>query len=183
LEKKKKPEKILYETKLGELIRIFSFLLKGRASEVNKLVAILGSINSPYEILNQETAKGKFLFKRSEKVGRSFYDLLEKALSQVGKEKLFVFTYPSSKMSFTADLSNELLYRYPNKLIIVAREKDGEMRLSFRSGKMKVRPILEKALVGVRGYGGGHLYACGGNIKQSDFNKFIDNIKKQIKEV
>ena len=39
---------------------------------------------------------------------------------------------------------------------------------------------MEKALQGVQGYGGGHLHACGANIKVEDFDRFVDNIKKLI---
>ena len=52
--------------------------------------------------------------------------------------------------------------------------------MSLRSGKIKVLPILEKALKDVNGYGGGHLYAAGANVKKEDFQKFIDKIKNLV---
>jgi len=39
---------------------------------------------------------------------------------------------------------------------------------------------LEKALVGIDGYGGGHEHACGAAIKKHDFKKFIENIEAQL---
>ncbi len=40
--------------------------------------------------------------------------------------------------------------------------------------------IIEKALVGISGYGGGHEHACGACVKVEDFNQFIDNFKKEL---
>ena len=84
-------------------------------------------------------------------------------------------------MSFTGDLSNELLFRFPKRVILVGREKNGEVKLSLRSGpKIKLSEILEKALVGIDGYGGGHEYACGACVKSEDFKRFVSNLKKLI---
>jgi len=48
-------------------------------------------------------------------------------------------------------------------------------------GDIKIKPILEKALRNVEGYGGGHDYACGANVAKKDFLDFLDVIKKEIK--
>ncbi len=53
----KTPGDILYNSKLGHLIRIFSFVLKGRTDDVMKCVKILTRIESPYEILNKEVRR------------------------------------------------------------------------------------------------------------------------------
>ena len=178
----KDPNIALFETELGKLCRIFSFILKGKTSDVMKCINILCRIESPYEILRQETPRGKFIFKRAEKVGKQYYELLKKAL-EAGKEddKLLLFIYPSGKMSFTGDLSNELLHRFPDRVIIVAREKDGNMRLSIRSKHYVILPILNHALKDVEGYGGGHEYACGANVAKKDFKKFVDAIRNNLK--
>jgi len=106
--------------------------------------------------------------------------MLKKALKNIEDNKMLLFTY-SNTMSFTGDLSNELLYRFPKKLIIVAREKSGEMKCSLRSsGHVSVSNILKKALVGIDGYGGGHEHACGACIKKEDFTRFVENIRKEL---
>ncbi len=180
LNKIKKPEKALYETKLGEIIRIFSFILKGKTSEVMKCVKILTRIKDPYELLEGKTAQAAFIIKRYKKIEENYNKLLDDAIKSKNKSKILLFTY-SNKMSFTGDLSNELLYRFPKKLTIVAREKDGEMKCSLRASKnISVSKIVEKALLNVNGYGGGHEHACGACIKKEDFSKFVENIKKEI---
>jgi nanoRNase/pAp phosphatase (c-di-AMP/oligoRNAs hydrolase) len=83
-------------------------------------------------------------------------------------------------MSFTSDLSNELLYRFPNKIIIIGREKDSEIKFSIRSSNVLLPPIIEKALQGMEGYGGGHEYACGAVIKKKDLEDFMERFRKEI---
>ncbi|MDD5086562.1 MAG: DHH family phosphoesterase [Candidatus Nanoarchaeia archaeon] len=176
----KKPEKALYETKIGDIIRILSFILKGKTSEVMKCVKILTRIKDPYELLEGKTPQSNYVLKRYKSLDEEYKQLLNDALKYDEKSKILLFTY-SNKISFTGDLSNELLYRFPKKLIIVAREKDGEMKCSLRSSdKISVSKIVEKALAGIEGYGGGHEHACGACIKKQDFNKFVENIKKEI---
>lgn len=177
----KSPEQVIFETKFGELIRIFSFLLKGKTSDVSKSINIIKKINNPREIIYQESPKGKFLYKRAEKISKLYNELLEKAVKySKDEEKILLFIYPSSKISFTSELSNELLYKYPDRIIIIGREKDDEIKLSLRSSKTELPPIIEKSLENVKGYGGGHKFACGANISKGDFKTFIENFKSLL---
>ncbi|MDD5133112.1 MAG: DHH family phosphoesterase [Candidatus Nanoarchaeia archaeon] len=185
LEDQKKPEDILFNSKLGTLVKLFSFNLKGKTSDVRKNIAILSKIETPYEILNQETSKGKLLYKNYTKINKAYEELLAKAIESMKYQKdkrILLFIYPSAKTSFTTELSNELLYKYPDRLIIIGREKGDEIKMSLRSSKLILPGIIEKALVNVKGYGGGHDYACGSSVAKEDFPIFIDNIKNQIGE-
>ena len=86
-------------------------------------------------------------------------------------------------MSFTSDLSNELLYKFKDKVIIICREKNGEMKCSIRNhyeNKLKVSYVIKKALKGVDGYGGGHDHACGACIKVESFDIFLEQFKEQL---
>lgn len=177
----KKPDKALFATRLGELIKIFSFILKGKTEEVMKCVKILTRIDSPYEILDGTTPPGKYILKRARKIGESYEELLKDAIKSVKKDKLMLYTYVGKEYSFTKEISNELLFKYPNKIILVCREKNGEMKCSMRSGKKVILPpILEKALHDIDGYGGGHEHACGVCVKNEDFSQFLENLKALI---
>ncbi len=178
----KEPGKISYGTDAGKLIRLYNFVLKGKTSEVNKCISILTKIQNPYEILNKETTRAKYVYKRYEKVEKEYKELLENAEKWVKKDKFLVFIYPSRKISLTADLSNELSYKHPDKVIVVGREKDGEIRMGLRGKDRRIDLALKKALIGIRGYGGGHEFACGGNVKKEDFQKFIEQLKEAIRE-
>jgi len=173
------PGEILFTTNLGKLARIFSFVLKGKSSDVKKSFKTLTRIESPYEILNQESSRGKFIYKQFEKINEGYVELINSAIKQVTKDPMLVYIYTENKMSFSGDLANELLFRYPTKLIIVGREKKGEIKMSLRSSKLLL-PILKKSLEGIEGYGGGHEYACGANIKKAHFENFLENIRKHL---
>ena len=105
---------------------------------------------------------------------------METGIKQASDEKLLIFIYPDDKMSLTGDLSNELLYKFPDKIIIVGRRKNDEVKMSMRSKNIILPPILEKALAGLEGYGGGHEFACGANVKEIDFKEFVEKMKKNI---
>ncbi|MBI1970048.1 DHH family phosphoesterase [Candidatus Woesearchaeota archaeon] len=179
----KKPEQALFQSKLGELVKIFAFILKGKASEIKKYVNILTRIQNPYEILEQKTAQGKFVYKKYQEINKLYATLLQKAKQAKTKDSFLIFKYPDDKMSFTKELSNELLFLHPEKLIIVGRVKSGEVKISLRSSKMKLNQILQKALEGLpESYGGGHEYACGAVVKEKDFEPFIANLRDLTKQ-
>ena len=106
--------------------------------------------------------------------------MLKSAVKAATRDKLFVFTYDDDKMSFTGDIANELLYKFPDKVILVGRKKDDDVRMSIRSKNTILPPLLDKSLAGLEGYGGGHEYACGANVKQRDFKEFVDRMNKYI---
>lgn len=176
----KKPGKALFESQIGKISEIFNFVLKGKTQDAMTAVKVLTRIKEPEEILKQTTPQGKFIYKRYLFVREKYDELLNEAKKQITKDKLFIFKYQESKMSFSGELSNEFLYKYPEKIIIVAREKSGEMKCSLRSASVKILKPLEKALVGINGRGGGHEYACGAVIKKEDFDLFVDNLKRQL---
>ncbi len=179
LPKKMDLAEMVFKQPIGTLVRIFSFLLKGPTSEVNKCVKILTRITSPEEILEQKTSAGKYLYKHYEMINQKYVPLFEAAKKQAGKDKLLLFYYTEDKWSFTSELANEFSALHPNKVILIAREKSGEMKCSLRS-KNPILPALEKALVGVEGYGGGHPVACGAVIKKEDWEKFLGQFRKEI---
>jgi len=175
----KKPEVALHDSKIGELIQIISFNLKGKASDVMKSVKVLTRIKEPEEILEQKTAGGRFIYKKYVKL-KEKYDALVSQIKFETDDKLIVFVYKSPDYSFSAELSNELIYKHPDKVILVVWEYNGEYKCSLRSTKVKLPHIIEKALRNVNGYGGGHDHAAGACVKIGDFETFVHNLKEQI---
>lgn len=170
----------LYQKPVGKLIRVFSFLLKGKLSEVKKSVKVLSRIKEPEELLNQTSAQGRFLYKRFEKINQKYELLLSQAKKQVSRSRILLFFYTENQWSFTSDLSNELSSLYPKKIIIIARKKSGEMKCSIRA-RINIDTILERALKGIGGYGGGHPQACGAVVKEEDWELFLQNFKRELK--
>ncbi|RLE38749.1 hypothetical protein DRJ17_03045 [Candidatus Woesearchaeota archaeon] len=176
----KKPEDALFKTRLGDLIRISSFVTKGKISEVMKCVKIFTRIKSPYEILNQETAQGKYIYRRYEKINKEYKILLRRILKSKKGKKILVFPYKEIKHCFTKELANELLYLFPDKVILIAREKAGEMKTSLRARDVVLPPIVKKVFTEIEGYGGGHEHACGAVVKKKDFDRFVKLIEDNI---
>jgi single-stranded DNA-specific DHH superfamily exonuclease len=177
----KDPGSLLFDTPLGKLARIFSFILKGTTQDAMKAVKVLTRIDSPDEILSQSTDRGRFIYRKFEKINMDYQELLATAASSATEDPFLMFVYPASRMSFTGDLSNELLYRFPGKIVIVGREKNGEVKCSLRSGpKIDMLGMLNKAIQGIKGYGGGHEQACGAVVDVEDFPRFISNLRGEL---
>ncbi|MCX6707276.1 MAG: DHHA1 domain-containing protein [Candidatus Woesearchaeota archaeon] len=175
-----RPEEALFSQKIGQLVQIFSFVLKGKTDDVVRCMKILTRITSPYEIMLQQTPSGSFIYKRYMGIKEHYDKLIKRAKSHVTKDDIFIYQYEGEKYSFSSELSNELLYNYPTKVILVGRNKSGEIKYSMRASHKNLPPILERALQGVEGFGGGHEHACGIVIKESSNDRFIDQLKKAL---
>lgn len=174
------PSKALFETRMGLLVKILWFNLLGLPKDYKKSVLTLTRIKDPAEILDQTTAQGKFIYKRYATLEKEYQSLL-KSVKVEKDDPIILFQYTEAKISFTAYLSNEILYKNPNKIIIIARKKDGSYKCSFRSsGTVTIKPLLEKALEGLDATGGGHDHACGAVIKEDDFEYVLNKIREQI---
>jgi single-stranded DNA-specific DHH superfamily exonuclease len=176
-----RPEKALFDSPYSKVIKMMNFILKGSTEDVMKCVRIFTRVESPYELIRGESSRANYIMKRFSRISMMYDKLLAYSMKSVTKSRLLVVTYNEDKMSFTGELSNELLYRYPDKVILVAREKSGEMKCSLRSGPdINLQKILETALVGINGYGGGHEHACGACTKVEDFRKFREQLKAAL---
>ncbi len=168
----------LFKTKLGELVKIIDFNLKGTTTEVMKSVKVLTRIKDPYEILNQTTPKGKFLYKKFANINEQYTE--QKNRVEITEDPIIFFKYTNNKLAISSMLSNELLFENPDKIIMIAREKADELMLSIRSTNINIEKVLSKALDGINGYGGGHDNACGACIKKDNFEDFMTNFKKHL---
>ncbi|NQV08777.1 DHH family phosphoesterase [Candidatus Woesearchaeota archaeon] len=176
----KKPEDAMFTTEIGRLGKILGFNLKGNIKEVMKSIKVLTRINDPFEILNGLTPQGKFILKKYEKIDRVYTEILDGASGSKPDGKFLIYKYFDNKMSVTKEVSNETLYRNPDKIVIIGRVKSDEVKMSIRSRDYNVRELLGKALQGVEGFGGGHEHACGAVVKEDDFEDFIENFKREV---
>ncbi|MBU2561645.1 MAG: DHH family phosphoesterase [Nanoarchaeota archaeon] len=178
----RRPEKALFDSPFSKVIKMMNFVLKGRTQDVMKCVKIFTRIESPHELMEGSTSRAKYIVKRFEGINDLYEKLLAFSMKKVSKGRLLVVTYKEDKMSFTGELSNELLYRYPDKVVLVAREKSGEMKCSLRTSPgLNLPSVIGKALDGVSGYGGGHEYACGACVNVEDFPRFVKQIREAIR--
>jgi single-stranded DNA-specific DHH superfamily exonuclease len=176
------PEEVLFNSKFGKLARILSFCLKGHIGDVKKCINIMTRIKTPYELLNQETPQAKFMYKRFKKIDDEYQETLKDAVNSKTKDEILLFLYKQDRMSLNPDLANELMYKFPEKVIMVGREKSGEVKLSIRGNNYNLPSVLDAGLEGCEGYGGGHEHAVGANVKKSDFDKFLEQFRMGMKK-
>lgn len=172
----------VYQQPMGRLVKLFFFILKGPSGEVRKSIKILTRIKDPDEIFQQKTPQGRFLYKRFEEINQRYEVILKDAQKAVTKSKILLYRYTEDQWSFTVNLANELTNLYPQKVIIIARKKANEFKCSLRA-HFPIDKVLEKALVGIKGYGGGHPQACGATIKAEDWERFLKQFKEEVKAV
>ncbi len=176
----KTPEDALFATKLGRLVKIMSFVLKGRQSDIMRAIEIMKKIDDPYDILEGKTEHGKKLHKFFNRINDQ-YESLRKMLKQSKQEGNFiVFNYPNSETSFTKDLSNEVLFENPDKIVVIGRDDREEVKMSIRASNYILPPLLEEALSGFQGLGGGHEHACGARVRSDQFDDFMEKFKACI---
>lgn len=176
------PGEIIFDTTFGVLIRNFIYSLKGRAQDSKQCIKVLTRIENPYEILRQESSRGKFIWKHYLNMERKYMRIREEAFAAKTKSKVFLYTYPSSQDSFTSLISNEMIYRHPDKIVIIGRVKDDKVVMSLRSTSISLPDIIHKSLEGLDGYGGGHDLACGANVLNEQFGTFMKRFKKYATE-
>ena len=171
-------QEALYETKIGKVTRVLSFIQKGPIKKTMNCIKILTRVAGPDDFLEQKTNQGKYLWKWFNEVNGAYEELKQSVTAS--DEPLLLFVYTEDKMSFTSDLSNELLYKYPGKTILICRQKGLEMKCSIRNTDKILPPAINKSLAGLTGYGGGHDHACGICVNVDNFNVFLERLKKEL---
>ncbi len=179
------PAEVLYETELGRLIRIVWFNLKGNKGEVKKSIKVMTRIKDPLDIVEEKTPEGKFIHKRAKEIFRHYETIMEEAESRFKKDDdLLVCIYKNDKISLTSDISNELVYRYKDKLIVVGRDRNGEIKGSLRTSErnIEIEPVLGRVFERVNGRGGGHPHACGFRIYSRDKEEFLRVLREEYEK-
>lgn len=175
--KKKDAFNIFYKSGIGNIAKIFSFALKDTTSNVLKMIHFLVEVKNPYEIL-EENNKNKGMHYRFKQIYQKYEKLIEKAKSLADYNKLLFFQY-GGDLSISADLSNELTFLFPKKIIVIAKISGIKANISMRGEK--IRELFLESIRGLEGAtGGGHENAVGGQIRIEDLEKFRENIEKLI---
>ncbi|MFC1685892.1 DHH family phosphoesterase [Nanoarchaeota archaeon] len=167
-------EKARFDSDMGKLMMILIFAMKDSTTNVVRMIRLLNEAETPYEILSGEK-KYEYIMRRYKQLNRTFSKLLNKALGE--KHGKITFFQYSGEMSVSRELCNELFYRNPEKIVMVAFVKGEKVNISMTSGKKDLRLIVAAALKEVEGTGGGHAAACGASIQLNDLKKFKEIIE------
>jgi single-stranded DNA-specific DHH superfamily exonuclease len=165
---------ILYKSEIGKIARIFNFALKDRITNVISMLKFLMKVKNPYEVL-EESRENFTMHYRFNKINKKYIKLLEKAKElEKYSDKIFFFKY-SGDLSMSSDLSNELSYLFPDKIIVVIYVSGNKANVSVR-GK-KIRQVVLKSIENLENAtGGGHEDAVGARIKIEDIEDFKENM-------
>jgi single-stranded DNA-specific DHH superfamily exonuclease len=174
---------ILFNSQIGKLVKVITFNLKGKLSDVKTSLKILTRIEHPDEILLEKSPAGKLIYKKFKQI-EVFYDKIKtKTIESANDTAFLIAINPQPKYSFSSELSNEILYLFPKKIVIVGRTSSGETKCSIRTSlEIDLRPIVENAASGI-GYGGGHKQACGACVKEESTEIFLEKLKEGINKV
>jgi len=166
---------IFYKSQIGKIVKMLGFALKDRTSNVVKMIKFLMTVKNPYEVL-EEGNKNREMHSRFKQIYKKYQKLLEKAKAIASEEKILFFQY-GGDLSISADLSNELSYLFPKKIIIVIYITGMKANISVR-GK-KVRELVLRAIKEIEGAtGGGHEDAVGCQMKVEQLEAFRKSIEK-----
>lgn len=175
------PEILFEDTPFSKLCKIFRFVLKGNDFDIERSLSNLEKIKSPDELLGNKTKESKSILTHYNRVNEEYQLILKKALKTIPENDFLTFIYTNQTISISSYLSNELIYHFPNTVLVVGREKDDRINMSIRSPNKPIPEALKKALSGLDGSGGGHTNACGSNISKKDFPELIKRLKENLK--
>ncbi len=169
------PFDIFYNSDLGKIARVFGFALKDKTTNVINMLRFLMKANTPYEVLT-DSPKNHAMHHRFEQVEAKYQKLVKKAFGSAKKEEKLLFFQYGGDMSMSADISNFLSYRFPEKIVVVVYVMGIKANISVR-GKNAREKVL-KAIDGLPGAtGGGHEDAVGAQVSVNDLETFKKRIE------
>tara|TARA_Y100000034_G_scaffold79823_1_gene95791 strand:+ start:3477 stop:4529 length:1053 start_codon:yes stop_codon:yes gene_type:complete len=171
---------IFYKSKIGKIAKIFSFALKDRTTNVINMLKFLMKAKSPYEVL-EENNKNYSIHNRFNQINKKYKILIDKAVEVARESERILFFQYGGDLSISSELSNELSYLFPEKIIVIMRNTGVKANISAR-GK-GIRKIVLNAIKDLNeASGGGHEDAVGGRIRTEDLEKFKENIINLVEE-
>ncbi len=176
--KTKNAFEVFYTTEIGRVARIFNFGLKDSTTNVVSMIKYLMKARSPGEVLESNN-KNYSMHSKFDQIEVRYRKLIEKAKEVYNKENKILFFQYGGDLSISSDLSNELMYLFPDKIILVVYVTGVKANISAR-GK-NVKKVILKAIDGLEGAtGGGHEDAVGAKVRLEDLELFRERIEKGI---
>ncbi len=171
-----RPFEAYYDTELGKLAHAIGFGLKDSVTHVVYLQNFIIGCSSPEDLFHELESSSSFALKYKD-IKKRYDVLLADALA--GTYDSVVFYRYGGTLSISADLANELSYRYSSKPVIVAYVLGSVCTMSIRGSG--VRDALESLLPSFAdSKGGGHPDAVGARINSEDLDRFVTELTKLL---
>ncbi len=167
-------QEAMFNSPLGKITQMLdsNSSVNGEKGGIDNVLALISL--TPKEILMGEGKAGKMKEAR-EKMGKEIGRVLEKEPEVRGR--MVVLRY-KSEHSVKSAIANELLTRYPDKVIVVAQENGG-VRASLRGEGVNLAELAKKATDGI-GSGGGHPEAAGLSVPAGEFERVLERMEKEL---
>jgi len=140
------------------------------------MLRFLMKAKSPYDVL-EESKNNYSMHKRFKELNNKYRKLFQNAM-KVGNslENVLFFKY-SGETKFSQNLSDELMYNFPERIIVVAFVDQAKVTMSIRGENVreKVMKILENFEDATCG---GHANSIGAKIRIDDLEKFEEKVRK-----
>ncbi len=171
----------MYLTEIGKAVRMLNFGLKDTTTNVVNLIRFLTKAKTFYDIY-EESPQTRQLHKRYSQLQEIYQKNMEKTRSQISpNSKILFYTY-SGDTSMSAELSNELRFKHPERIIIVAYKNIKQDKVSISLRGENIRNILLKILEKIpEATGGGHDKACGARIPIDKLDDFKRELEEEVK--
>lgn len=171
---------VLYNTEIGKIAIIMSFGLRDTTSNVVSMMRFMLNASNPSTLL-EENHKTKSFLTRFETIYEKYSKLLGKA-EELRKENILFFSY-SGDVGLNRDLANELMYKYPEKIIAIAFINGNRANISLRWEKGNIRTPAMNAVKGIEGAtGDGHEHSLGVQMTSDKLAVFKKNLFEEIKK-
>jgi len=168
---------LLFGSEIGKIARILDFSLKDTTTNVVNMLKFMMRVSVPMDIL-EENYKTRQILRRFIQINLRYEELMKKARLLKDGKVLF-FQYGGS-LSLSANLANQLIYEFPDKIIVVAYIKGDVANISLR-GKGDILKLTLKSIEEIEGAtGGGHEHATGAKVSVSDLPKFREKIESLV---
>lgn len=164
------PFEILYTTEIGKIARMLNAGLMNTTTNIVKMLKYLVKVKSPNELF-EENEKNLEINSRFEFMEKKRKKFVQKATKTMDKKEKYVYLEYSGDTSISAEIANELHFKFPEKYIIVIYVKGTRANISTRGENVKEK-ILKILPEFKAGFGGGHKNAAGAQIQIEEIPKF-----------
>lgn len=171
---------LTYDAKVIDIKNLIDFFFKLKNDEDIQLAIKKMENIDLQEIKGNINSEKGFPYEEYAQLMKKYREILKKALAQKHDGNLFLFEY-SGKKSYTKTISEEICYRFQNtKVIAICFTKNNSLTYScsFRGNNYNVNNLVNKALEGLDGRGGGHPFAAGVRINKDNYETFKEKIKQ-----
>jgi single-stranded DNA-specific DHH superfamily exonuclease len=133
----------------------------------------------PVDILD-ESSGTKQILKRYEEINSKYQELILRARESVDDDLIY-FQY-SGSLSLSSNISNQLMYEFPDKVIVVVYINKEIANISLR-GPGNVLKLTLDAIEGIDGAtGGGHEKATGAKMLVGELERFKGKVGELVGE-